>query len=89
MLGRKKHSKNRGFFRISNIFTKIKTVSYTKSRLLLDCSRGAQRVSPVCVGVLLGYDGQGAKKQTSLRMAETAVPPFFSASKSNFKGTMV
>ena len=36
--------------------------SYTKSSLLLDFSRGAQRVSPVCCGLLLSSDGQGARK---------------------------
>jgi hypothetical protein len=61
----------------------------TKSSLLLDFRRGAQCVLPVCVGVLLGYDGQGASKWPSLKTAETAVPPFFCAAKSNFKETMV
>ena len=63
-------------------------LDYTKSRLLLDFSRGAQRVSPVCVVVLLGSDGEGASKWPSLHTAETAMRPF-SAAKSNFKGTMV
>ena len=35
---------------------------YTKSSMLLDFSRGAQGVSPVCVGALLGSAGQGASK---------------------------
>ena len=42
--------------------------------MLLDFSRGAQGVSPVYVGVLLGSAGQGARKQTSLHTAETAMP---------------
>ena len=61
---------------------------YTKNSLHLDFRRGAQRVSPirrlyepeappVCVGVLLGCDGQGASKWPSLNTAETAVPPSF------------
>ena len=37
-------------------------VAYTKNSLLLDFRRGAQRVSPVSVGVLLGSHGQGASK---------------------------
>ena len=61
----------------------------TKSSLLLDFRRGAQCVPPVCVGVLLVSAGQGASKQTSVHTAETAVPPFFCAAKSNFKETMV
>ena len=61
----------------------------TKSSLLLDFRRGAQCVLPVCVGVLLGSAGQGASKQTSVHTAETAVPPFFCAAKSNVKETMV
>ena len=44
---------------------------------------------PVCVGVLLGYDGHGESKWPSLNTAETAVPPFFCSAKSNFKVTMV
>ena len=54
----------------------------------LDFRRGAQCVSPirrlyepeappVCVGVLLGSDGQGASKQPILNTSETAVPPSF------------
>ena len=62
---------------------------YTKSSLLLDFKRGAQCVPPVCFGVLLRSAGQGASKQTSVHTAETAVPPFFCAAKSNFKETMV
>ena len=34
----------------------------TKSSLLLDFRRGAQRVPPVCFGMLLGSAGQGASK---------------------------
>ena len=41
-------------------------VAYTKNSLLLDFRRGAQRVSPVSVGVLLGSHGQGASKQPIL-----------------------
>ena len=61
---------------------------YTKSCLLLHLSRGAQRVSPVCCGMLLWFRSAGARKMTSLHTAETAMRPF-SAAKSNFKGTMV
>ena len=46
------------------------------------------RLACVCFGVLLGFAGQGARKQTGLHTAETAMPPFFCAAKSNFKGTM-
>ena len=35
---------------------------YTKSSMLLDFRRGAQRVPPVCFGVLLGSAGQSASK---------------------------
>ena len=43
---------------------------------------------PVCVGVLLGYDGKGANNWPSLNTAETAAPPSF-AQQSNFKVPMV
>ena len=49
----------------------------TKIRLLLDFSRGAQRVSPVCCGLLLSSDGYAARKQTSLHTTGTAMPPSF------------
>ena len=65
------------------------STDYTKSSMLLDFSRGAQGVLPVCVGVLLGCAGQGGSKWTSVHTAETAIPPFFCAAKSNFKGPMV
>jgi hypothetical protein len=48
---------------------------------------GTVRLACVCFGVLLGFAGQGASKQISLHTAETAMPPFFCAAKSNFKGT--
>ncbi len=51
--------------------------SNTKRSMLLDFSRGVQGASPVCVGVLLGCDGQSASKWPSLKTAETAVPPSF------------
>jgi len=60
--------------------------SNTKSRLLLDFRRGAQCVSPVCIGVLLGSDGQGASKADQAQHGSHAP---FSAAKSNFKGPML
>ena len=55
----------------------IKRSYDTKSSMHLDFRRGAQCVPPVCVGVLLGSDGQGASKQPILNTSETAVPPSF------------
>jgi len=63
--------------------------AHTKSSLLLDFWKGAQSVPPVCVGVLLGFNGQSPIKQTSLHTAETAMPASFALKKSNFKVTMV
>ena len=57
-------------------------VTDPKSSMLLDFRRGAQGVSPsrrhrLCAAVCsFGSDGQGARKQTSLHTAETAMPPF-------------
>jgi len=48
-----------------------------------------RRLACVFVGVLLGSAGQGASNWTSVHTAETAIPPFFCAAKSNFKETMV
>ena len=63
-------------------------LAYTKSRLLLDFRRVAQCVSPVCVlACSLVPLGRVTSKYTSLHTAETAMPPFFYAAKSNFKGT--
>jgi hypothetical protein len=58
--------------------------AHTKSSLLLDFWKGAQSVPPVCVGVLLGFNGQSPIKQTSLHTAETAL--FFCAQKVQFQG---
>ena len=58
--------------------------SYTKSRLLLDFRRGAQRVSPVCCGLM----GRVRESRPVSTRPRRPCPPF-SAAKSNFKGTMV
>ena len=49
----------------------------TKSRLLLDLSRGAQRVSPVCFWRAPWLQNGQASKESSLITAETAMPTFF------------
>jgi len=49
------------------------------------CEFGDARLIKFAKTLLWG----GARKQTSLHTTETAMPPFFSAAKSNFKGTMV
>jgi hypothetical protein len=64
----------------------VLSVFDTKSRLLLDFSRGAQRVSPVCCGLLLGYDGYAVSGETSLHTAESAMPPSFAVQSLISKG---
>ena len=64
-------------------------VIYTKSSLLLDFSRGAQRVSPVCCVLLLWFRWGGCEKVDPYRHGRDGHAPPFSAAKSNFKGTMV
>ena len=65
--------KAKTFILLMGIHLTMALNSFTKSRLLLDFSRGAQRVSPirrlyeleappVCCGLLLGWDGQGVSK---------------------------
>ena len=56
--------------------------------MLLDFSRGAQRVPPVCCALLLGSDGQGVSKYQSPH-GRDGHDPFFCAAKSNFKVTMI
>ncbi len=62
---------------------------YTKSRLLLDFRRGAQRVSPVCCGLLLWFRWAGRENVDQSPHGRDGHAPPFSAAKSNFKGTMV
>jgi hypothetical protein len=42
--------------------TEVKVWSDTKSSLLLDFRRGAQRVPPVCFGVLFGANRNGEEQ---------------------------
>ena len=64
-------------------------MTHTKSRLLLDLSRGAQRVSPVCCGLLLWFRWARGEKVDQSPHGRDGHAPFFSAAKSNFKGQMV
>lgn len=43
------------------------------------------RLACVCFGVLLGFAGQGARKQTGLHTAETAMRPSFCGAKVHFQ----
>ena len=63
--------------------------SNTKSRLLLDFRRGAQRVSPVCCGLLLWFRWAGCEKVDQSPHGRDGHAPFFCAAKSNFKEAMV
>ena len=62
--------------------------SNTKSRLLLDFRRGAQRVSPVCYGQLLWFRWAGCENADQSPHGRDGHAPF-SAAKSNFKGPML
>ena len=64
-------------------------MTHTKSRLLLDLSRGAQRVSPVCCGLLLWFRWARGEKVDQSPHGRDGHAPFYSAAKSDFKGTMV
>ena len=71
-------------------FDKRVRPSQTKSSLLLDFRRGAQRVPPVCFGMLLGSNGNRwrASRPVSTRPRRPC-PPSLAVLKSNFKETMV
>jgi len=65
------------------------TAYNTKSRMLLDFRRGAQRVSPVCCGVLLWFRWAGCGQVDQCPHGRDGHAPFFCAAKSNFKEAMV
>ena len=52
-------------------------MTHTKSRLLLDFSRGAQRVSPVCCGLLLWFRWEWREKVYQSPHGRDGQPPSF------------